>query len=515
MKRCIICGNVDDDNSTVCSTCGNPYIDMGTQASDVDGGQTEQPEESQDAVPEEVKEPEEPQAETKQAVDEEAQAEAEESQQAEAEESRQAETEEPQQPGVEKAEEPKQAAERIPQGNAAGSAEPRRAAERIPQGNTAGSAEPSRAAEGIPQGNAAGLAEPSVAGAPRQTPGGRPPRRTRSGPQIYGQAEGMNPNPELYANQGAIRRNVPPRTTGTGRPMGQTPTGAGRPTGPMAGGSGRPIGQLAGGAGRSAGKDPHTRRVMETARRAMRSPLFFLIVILNTIRVAASIAAIFLGELNYSQIVRLLNDAELPQQAAGYVKTATSLLQKLDSGMIVQNILLHVPSILFCLGLWLIFITAITAKERMSGVGFGFAKAAVIIRMVAACIIMLMVLIVFVTVVVGAWVSGQTPVIIAAVIMLVIAIIVVMVIIMYYFSYLGTLKTCRVNGDEGESYGKPSAYLAVLLIILALPGIVGLLSGIVNVEISNIVGSIAEMGWMILFAVWIFRYRSKMSEFED
>ena len=28
MKRCIICGNTGDDNSAVCSVCGNPYVDM-------------------------------------------------------------------------------------------------------------------------------------------------------------------------------------------------------------------------------------------------------------------------------------------------------------------------------------------------------------------------------------------------------------------------------------------------------------------------------------------------------
>lgn len=277
------------------------------------------------------------------------------------------------------------------------------------------------------------------------------------------------------------------------------------------------MGQMPGGAGRFAGQDYLVRSVMEIARKAMRSPLFFLIVLLNTVSVAASIAAIFLNELNYSQAVRLLNDANLPQQVSGYVSSATKLLQNLqnlDTGTIIANIALHIPSILFCLGLWLIFIAALRAKENMSGVGFGFAKAAVIIRMVVACVVMLAVLIVTVTVVVAAWVSKEQPVIIMAVVMLVVTIIIVMMIIMYYFAYLGTLKTCRVNGNTGESYGRLSAYLAVLLIILALPEIVGLLSGIVNMEISNIVGSVAKMGWMILLAVWIFLYRGRMSELE-
>ena len=34
MKRCIICGNLGDDNSTVCEVCGNPYMDLDDDAPD-------------------------------------------------------------------------------------------------------------------------------------------------------------------------------------------------------------------------------------------------------------------------------------------------------------------------------------------------------------------------------------------------------------------------------------------------------------------------------------------------
>lgn len=471
MKRCIICGNVDDDNSTVCSMCGNPYVDM--------SGPSPESEKTQDSTVEssEATEPQETVTE-------------------------QPETETSQENTAEQPE------AEVPQDTVAAE-QPETEA---PQDSTTEQPE----AE-VSQNTAAGQTG-------RQTAGNRP-RRPRGGPQIYGQEELMAANPELYANQGALRRDVPPRAAGPmqdgmGHPMNQAPVGGtGRPVNRMPAGTGRPMGQMPGGPGRPSGQDFLSKRVMEIARKALRSPLFLLIVLLNTAHVAASIAAIFLGELNYSQVVRLLNESNLPQQAAGYVNTTTALLQKLDSsadlGMIITNIALHIPSILFCLGLWLIFITALAAKDRMSGVGFGFAKAAIIIRMVVAGLAMLAVLVAMVTLVIAAWASRDKPIVIMTVIMLVLAIVIIMMIIMYYFSYIGTLKTCRLNADTGESYGKPSGYLAVLLIILALPGIVGLLSGIVNMEISNIVGSVAEMAWMILFAVWIFLYRGKMSELEE
>ncbi len=477
MKRCIICGNVDDDNSTVCSMCGNPYVDMSRPGPESEKTTDPAAESSEATEPEEtVKE--------------------------------QSEAEAPQESA------PKQPEAEVSQESAAEQPEAE-----VPQESAAEQPE----AE-VPQESVAEQPEATVPGQVGRPAAGNRPRRPRGGPQIYGQEELMAANPELYANQGALRRDVPPRSgsmqDGMGYPMNPASAGgAGRPVNRMPAGTGRPMGQMPGGPGRPSGQDFLSKRVMEIARKALRSPLFLLIALLNTAHVAASIAAIFLGELNYSQVVRLLNESNLPRQASGYVNTVTAFLQKLDSsadlGMIITNIALHIPAILFCLGLWLIFITAMAARERMSGVGFGFAKAAIIIRMIVAGLAMLAVLVAMVTLVIAAWASGDKTIVIMTVIMLVLSIVIIMMIIMYYFSYIGTLKTCRLNADTGESYGKPSKYLAVLLIILALPGIVGLLSGIVNMEISNIVGSVAEMAWMILFAVWIFLYRGKMGELEE
>ena len=151
----------------------------------------------------------------------------------------------------------------------------------------------------------------------------------------------------------------------------------------------------------------------------------------------------------------------------------------------------------------------------MPGAGFGFLKATVIINMIVACVVMAIILILMVAVVIASWISGTIPIMVLSAVVLVVTITVVMMIIMYYFCYLATIKTCRLNSMAGESYGKVSAYVAVIHIILALSSIVNLLSGIVNSEIANIIGAIGSMGWMLLFAVWLFLYRSKMEEYEE
>lgn len=221
-----------------------------------------------------------------------------------------------------------------------------------------------------------------------------------------------------------------------------------------------------------------------------------------------------MNQLNYSQAVRLIKGMALPGQVSGYVQTLVSLLSKLDSGAIVANLVLHIPDLLFCIGLWLIFVMAMTAKDEMSGIGFGFLKATVLINMAISCVVMLAVLIVSVAVVIAAWVSKSISMMVISGVVLVLLIAVVMFVIMYYFCYLATLKTCRLNSKAGEEYGSVSVYVAVVHILLALMAVINLLSGIVNSEIANIISGAGSIGWMLLFALWIFLYKGKMREYE-
>lgn len=253
----------------------------------------------------------------------------------------------------------------------------------------------------------------------------------------------------------------------------------------------------------------------DTARAAIKSPLFILIAVLNTICVASSIAAIFMKELNFSLFARLLNGVDLPTQFVGYIDKLIVLMSKLDTDAVAVNLGFQIPEILFCLGLWLILVMAVTAKEEMSGIGFLLVKIVLIIGMVKNCLIVLAGLIISVALVVAAWVSGGRGMTVASVVTLVILIIAAMMVIMYYFSYMATFKSIYLNAGKGELYGRASVYVAILNIILALTSVVNLLSGIVNMEISSITGAIGKMGWMILLSVWMISYRNEMSEFEE
>lgn len=256
------------------------------------------------------------------------------------------------------------------------------------------------------------------------------------------------------------------------------------------------------------------QRLAMAARGVLKSPLLILVALLQTVYLAGAVMAVFLKQVDFSQAARLLSNVNFPAQMAGYMNSVLNVISRLGSGAIVANLIPRIPELLLCLGLWMTVIAARTKKEKMSGTGLGLWKAYVIIGMIGACLALLGGLIISVAIVVSAWVAGTKSVIAVSVIVLILLIVVTMLVVMYYFSYLATLKTFRKNAN-GEVYGTASGYVAVIHIIAGLFGIISLLSGIVNAEIGTIISAAGQIGWMVLFGVWIFQYRTKLSGEEE
>lgn len=545
MKRCIICGNLGDDNSTVCEVCGNPYMDLDDDAPDrMEAGDdpvTEpEPDISEDWEPEQ----EAPVAEEVEAQDEISEAEEIE--------------EEPEQQAIAPKEEPEQQA---------------MAPEEEPE-----------------QGAVPDLKAKQTVQAARPRTAGNNGHRMKSGPQIYGQMAGQgaadqmqpdgmlrrtmngNDRPANHHPTAGVRRPIAgqgrPMNGGQGQPMQGRPMNSqgqpmqGRPMNgqgqPMQGrpmnsqgqpSQGRPMngqGQPSQGRPMNSQGQPMQGRPMnsqgqpmmqnrpmsapqydmpsmgfqntkirEMSKKSFQSPIFLLVALLQTVYLAGSIAAIFMKQLNFSQVMRLITGISMPTQITGYMDQLLKLMAKLDTGAVLANLAIRIPDVLMCLGLWMIVFAARSKKTEMPGVGFTFLKIVVIIGLIKSCVLMLAGLVISVALVVSAWVSGVQTMIVAAVVTLVIMIVLTMFVVMYYFSYLAMLRTFRTNTQKGESYGAASGYVAVVYILMGLFGIIGLLSGIVNGEISGIVGSAGRIGWMLLMAFWIFGYRSTLGEIED
>ena len=541
MKRCIICGNLGDDNSTVCEVCGNPYMDLDDDAPDrMEAGDdpVTEPDISEDWEPEQ----EAPVAEEVEAQDEISEAEEIE--------------EEPEQQTIAPEEEPEQqtmAPEKAPEQQAMA---PEEASEQ-----QAMATEEAPEQEAVP----ASKAKQTVQAARPRTAGNNG-HRMKSGPQIYGQMAGQGA-PDQMQPDGMLRRTM----NGNDRPANHHPTaGVRRPIAgqgrPMNGGQGQPMqgrpmnsqgqpmqgrpmngqgqpmqGRPTNGQGQPMQGRPmngqgqpmmqnrpmsapqydtpsmgfRNTKIREMSKKSFQSPIFLLVALLQTVYLAGSIAAIFMKQLNFSQVMRLITGISMPTQITGYMDQLLKLMAKLDTGAVLANLAIRIPDILMCLGLWMIVFAARSKKTEMPGVGFTFLKIVVIIGLIKSCVLMLAGLVISVALVVSAWVSGVQTMIVAAVVTLVIMIVLTMLVVMYYFSYLAMLRTFRTNTQKGESYGAASGYVAVVYILMGLFGIIGLLSGIVNGEISGIVGSAGRIGWMLLMAFWIFGYRSTLGEIED
>ena len=554
MKRCIICGNLGDDNSTVCEVCGNPYMDLDDDAPDrMEAGDdpVTEPDIPEDWEPE----PEAPVAEEVEAQDEISEAEE-----------------------IEK--EPEQQA-----------MAPEIAPEQEAMAPEEASEQQAMATEEAPEQEAvpASKAKQTVQVARPRTAGNNG-HRMKSGPQIYGQMAGQgapdqmqpdgmlrrtmngNDRPVNHHPTAGVRRPIAgqgrPMNGGQGQPMqgrpmnsqgqpmqgrpmnGQGQPMQGRPMNsqgqPMQGrpmnGQGQPMqgrpmngqGQPMQGRPMNSQRQPmmqnrpmsapqydtpsmgfQNTKIREMSKKSFQSPIFLLVALLQTVYLAGSIAAIFMKQLNFSQVMRLITGISMPTQITGYMDQLLKLMAKLDTGAVLANLAIRIPDILMCLGLWMIVFAARSKKTEMPGVGFTFLKIVVIIGLIKSCVLMLAGLVISVALVVSAWVSGVRTMIVAAVVTLVIMIVLTMLVVMYYFSYLAMLRTFRTNTQKGESYGAASGYVAVVYILMGLFGIIGLLSGIVNGEISGIVGSAGRIGWMLLMAFWIFGYRSTLGEIED
>ena len=554
MKRCIICGNLGDDNSTVCEVCGNPYMDLDDDAPDrMEAGDDPVTEPEPD-----ISEDWEPEQETPVAEEVEAQDEISEAEEIEEEPEQQAiaPKEEPEQQAIAPKEEPEQqtmAPEEEPEQQAM-----------VPEEEPEQGAVPALKAKQTVQ-----TARPRTAG--------NNGHRMKSGPQIYGQMAGQGA-PDQMQQDGMLRRTM----NGNDRPANHHPTagvrrpiaGQSRPMNsqgqPMQGrpmnGQGQPMqGRPMNGQGQpmqgrpmnsqgqpmqgrpmnSQGQPMQGRpmnsqgqpmmqnrpmsapqydmpsmgfrntKIQEMSKKSFQSPIFLLVALLQTVYLAGSIAAIFMKQLNFSQVMRLITGISMPTQITGYMDQLLKLMAKLDTGAVLANLAIRSPDILMCIGLWMIVFAARSKKTEMPGVGFTFLKIVVIIGLIKSCVLMLAGLVISVALVVSAWVSGVQTMIVAAVVTLVIMIVLTMLVVMYYFSYLAMLRTFRTNTQKGESYGAASGYVAVVYILMGLFGIIGLLSGIVNGEISGIVGSAGRIGWMLLMAFWIFGYRSTLGEIED
>ena len=87
-------------------------------------------------------------------------------------------------------------------------------------------------------------------------------------------------------------------------------------------------------------------KIREMSKKSFQSPIFLLVALLQTVYLAGSIAAIFMKQLNFSQVMRLITGISMPTQITGYMDQLLKLMAKLDTGAVLANLAIRIPDIL-------------------------------------------------------------------------------------------------------------------------------------------------------------------------
>lgn len=453
MKRCMYCGTENDDSSQNCSKCGNRLLDI-------------QPEQVMPAreVPEEeepvLEETKEEAQDTESPADEPEQAQTENGAGAAPEESGEQEPSEPEpeQPAME---------EEIPA-----------------EEETAENPDYPRAQEDV---NDVQRGQPYAA---RQQYEG-------NGPMLHG-APGEGPGNEYYEQQ----PNVQQQYGGQAYGYQQGPRQYGYPGDTMGGYD----------YGKSAQPMGGSRTVMIKARKMVKSPLFFLAVLLFTAAVAISVVNLVTGNFIHSinAMQALMQTVMGSSVAVSFLNGIIDILEGMN-GMILlaAGLVLNIPGILMCLGLWLMFAQTKRSEGEVSTSGCTLVKVMVVLQFIAVCLVMTAGLIISVAFVVAAGASSSLTSIIVGVVMLLVMILISTLAILFYVQLLFGIKVIRHNVKSGAVPGRIPVFVLFAGVVLCL----GTVAAMLPMAPDDYIG-LAEKGasaaWMLFFSIWMIAYRIRV-----
>ena len=132
--------------------------------------------------------------------------------------------------------------------------------------------------------------------------------------------------------------------------------------------------------------------------------------------------------------------------AVSFLNGIIDMLEGMN-GMILlaAGLVLNIPGILMCLGLWLMFAQTKRSEGEVSTSGCTLVKVMVVLQFIAVCLVMTAGLIISVAFVVAAGASSSLTSIIVGVVMLLVMILISTLAILFYVQLLFGIKVIRHN----------------------------------------------------------------------
>ncbi len=251
--------------------------------------------------------------------------------------------------------------------------------------------------------------------------------------------------------------------------------------------------------------------LMTAARKAVRSPLFFLAILFQTVMVGASVLNLVLGD-----VIASMNAMQATAQAVlgssmaiRFMNGIIDLVEGASSTAIVGvHAAICIPGILLCAALWMIFFQTSPSRKHISTSGLSMAKGTVILKFVGICLLLIGGLLVSVAFVVAAGAAASTVSIIVGVILLILLILISVLVILFYVQLLHAIKVIRYNVESGERRGRISSYVPAMGILLCVFTILCMLPMAPD-DYFALASRGASAAWLLFASLWLIRYRKK------
>lgn len=252
-------------------------------------------------------------------------------------------------------------------------------------------------------------------------------------------------------------------------------------------------------------------QLMSAARKAVRSPLFFLAILFQTVMVGASVLNLVLGD-----VVASMNAMQATAQAAlgsnmaiRFMNGIIDLVEGASSTAIVGvHAVLCIPGILICVALWMIFFQTSPSRKHISTSGLSMAKGMAVLKFVGICLLLMGGLLVSVAFVVAAGAAASTVSIIVGVILLILLILISVLVILFYVQLLHAIKVIRYNVESGERRGRISSYVPAMGILLCVFTVLCMLPMAPD-DYFALASRGASAAWLLFASLWLMRYRKK------
>lgn len=253
-------------------------------------------------------------------------------------------------------------------------------------------------------------------------------------------------------------------------------------------------------------------QIQRKSRRMIKSFGFFLVVLLYTLSTASSIYNTLAGNM-LSGLNAIQNAAQNilgNNLAITFMNGVIDIVEGLNTPVLIAaEAVLFAPVIFTVIGMWMMFFQTKRSAEPISTSGYTLVKSMVILKFIFYCIVLTVGLIISVAFVVAAGASSSIASIIVGIVLLLVMIILSVLVILFYVQLLHCIKVLKWNAKTGSYPGRIAVFVPTIGILLAVATGLSMIPMAPN-DYPGLISKAATTLWMLSASIWVLVYRAKV-----